>query len=202
MNASFRMEGRTLRVVLQNKAHCLLTPAACTLGNEPSCFSPPGSAAGNSRVGGDGKQVLPCSAHSTSQILALQQEGDGPGSAPAGSGWGDNRPSTKVSDGIIQRVLLWEIFHGDNLLQGRHSPKPIGREQILQISNGIWWHDLEIVGLILQGFSQIFLFTLYWVLHTFRTQVGDFLMHVMKSVSYRSLKRCFSKLQNSFLSFL
>lgn len=101
-----------------------------------------------------------------------------------------------------QRVLLWEILHGDNLLQGRRSLRAIGREQILQISNGMWWHDLETVGLILQGFSQIFLFTLYWVLHTFRAQVGDFLMHVMKSVSYWSLRRCFPKLQNSFLSFL
>lgn len=86
MNECFIQNGRTLRAVLQNKPDCLLTPATCTLSNEPSCFSPPGPAAGNSRVGGDGKQVLPCSAHSASQILALQQEGDGPGSAPAGSG--------------------------------------------------------------------------------------------------------------------
>ena len=77
-----------------------------TLSTETFCLSPSGPAAGNSRAGGDGKQVLPWFAHSAPQIPALQQEGDGSSSTPARSGGGDNRPGTKVSASSIQRVLL------------------------------------------------------------------------------------------------
>lgn len=104
------MEGWTLRVVLflQNKPDPFHVPVKCTLSSETFCFSPSGPAAGNSRAGGDGKQVLPWFAHSAPQIPALQQEGDGSGSTPVRSGGGGNRPGTKVSDSSIQRVLLWE----------------------------------------------------------------------------------------------
>lgn len=78
------------------------SPNTCSLYTQQWNFLlfPPGLAAGNSRAGGDGKQVLPCSAHSAPQILALQQEGDGSGSATPRSGGrnNNNRPGTKVSD--------------------------------------------------------------------------------------------------------
>lgn len=66
-----------------------------------------GPAAGNTGAGGDGKQVLPWFADSAPQIPALQQGADGSGSSPAGSGGGDHRQGTKVSDSV-QRALLWE----------------------------------------------------------------------------------------------
>lgn len=99
------MKEGTPGLVLQNKPDPFHVPLKGVLSTATFCLSHSGPAAGNSRAGGDGKQVLPWFAHSAPQIPALQQEGDGAGGAPARSGRGDNRPGTKVSGSSLQRVL-------------------------------------------------------------------------------------------------
>lgn len=167
-----------LRAVLLKNS--LPTPALCTLSNETSSFFPPGPAAGNSRAGGDGKQVLPCSAHSAPQILALQQEGDGSGSATPRSGGRDNnnRPGTKVSDSFLTNFIFLSKYYLSiwmALSQWIHqqetevSGDTLSTSDLLcgvnllqgrcSLGEGLWWYDLETVCLILQGFAQSFLFS-------------------------------------------
>lgn len=210
-----QLGGRKLRLVLLKNN--LPTPAICTLSNETSYFFPPGPAARNSGAGGDGKQVLPCSAHSAPQILALQQEGDGSGSAAPRSGWRDydNRPGAKVSDNFLANFIflskyylsIWIVLSQSNSSTGNrsfrlyfvHLRSPLWRQsptgKMFSKCNStegtllVWFRNCIPDSARIHTVVPLFLTALN---PTDTWSIGLWLLvHVMKSLSKQSYRRCF-----------